>query len=95
MGLASSGNIDPSKNKPSMFEPTHGSAPDIVGKEISNPMAQILTAGIMLTHLGEESTGMELENAVKKVIELGETLTPDLGGNSKTNEVTEAIISNL
>lgn len=95
MGLASSGNIDPTKNKPSMFEPTHGSAPDIVGKEISNPMAQILTAGIMLNHLGEENAGLELENAVKKVIEIGETLTPDLGGNSKTKEVTEAIILNL
>ena len=68
MGLASSGNIDPTGKNPSMFEPTHGSAPDIVGKEISNPMAQILTAGIMLSHLGENESANELENSVKKVI---------------------------
>lgn len=95
MGLASSGNIDPTGKNPSMFEPTHGSAPDIVGKEISNPMAQILTAGIMLSHLGENDSANELENSVKKVIESGEILTPDLGGNSKTQDVTQAIISNL
>ena len=95
MGLASSGNIDTTRKNPSMFEPTHGSAPDIVGKEISNPMAQILTGGIMLSHLGETEAAKELENSVKKVIESGEILTPDLGGHSKTKEVTQAIISKL
>jgi len=58
-------------------------------------MAQILTAGIMLSHLGENDSANELENSVKKVIESGEILTPDLGGNSKTQDVTQAIISNL
>lgn len=95
MGLASSGNIDPTKNSPSMFEPTHGSAPDIAGKGIANPMAQILTAGIMMKHLGESESAEIIENSVKKVLDLGESLSPDLGGNSTTSEVTRSIISNL
>ena len=95
MGLASSGNIDPTKTSPSMFEPTHGSAPDIAGKGLANPMAQILTAGIMLRHLGENDSAEILENSVKRVLEVGESLTPDLGGNSSTDDVTKAIISNL
>jgi tartrate dehydrogenase/decarboxylase/D-malate dehydrogenase len=95
MGLASSGNVDPTKVSPSMFEPTHGSAPDIAGKGVANPMAQILTAGIMMKHLGENESAEILENSVKKVLELGESLTPDLGGSSSTSEVTRAIISNL
>ena len=95
MGLASSGNIDPTNNSPSMFEPTHGSAPDIAGKQIANPMAQILTAAIMLDHLGEKDSAKELESSVKKVLEKGETLTPDLGGQSRTNDVTDAILSLL
>ncbi|MEC7837892.1 MAG: tartrate dehydrogenase [Chloroflexota bacterium] len=95
MGLASSGNIDPTKKSPSMFEPTHGSAPDIAGKGIANPMAQILTAGIMMKHLGESESAEIIENSVKKVLDLGESLSPDLGGNSTTSEVTRSIISNL
>jgi len=95
MGLASSGNLDPTNSNPSMFEPTHGSAPDIAGKGIANPMAQILTAGIMLKHLGEKDSAIELENSVKKVLELGEVLTPDLGGSSKTNQVKEEVIKNI
>lgn len=95
MGLASSGNIDPTRTSPSMFEPTHGSAPDIAGKGIANPMAQILTAGIMMKHLGENESAEIIENSVKKVLELGESISPDLGGNSSTSEVTKSIISNL
>mgnify|MGYP003327122565 FL=1 len=78
-----------------MFEPTHGSAPDIAGKGIANPMAQILTAGIMMKHLGENESAEIIENSVKKVLELGESISPDLGGNSSTSEVTKSIISNL
>ena len=95
MGLASSGNIDPTKKSPSMFEPTHGSAPDIAGKGIANPMAQILTAGIMMKHLGEHESAEIIENSVKNVLDLGESISPDLGGNSTTSEVTRSIISNL
>lgn len=91
MGLASSANLDPTREGPSMFEPTHGSAPDIAGKGIANPMAQILTSAMMLRHLGEEKAADEVEQAVTKTLELGETLTPDLGGTSSTAAVGDAI----
>ena len=95
MGLASSANIDPEYRGPSMFEPTHGSAPDIAGQGIANPMAQILTAAMMLRHLGEEDGAREIERSVEKVLEVGETLTTDLGGNSTTAAVGDAIVANL
>lgn len=91
MGLASSANLDPTREGPSMFEPTHGSAPDIAGKGIANPMAQILTSAMMLRHLGEEKAADEVEQAVTKTLEMGETLTPDLGGTSRTAAVGDAI----
>ena len=91
MGLASSANLDPTKKGPSMFEPTHGSAPDIAGQGIANPMAQILTSAMMLRHLGEEKAAAEVEKAVTGILELGETLTPDLGGTSTTTAVGDAI----
>jgi tartrate dehydrogenase/decarboxylase/D-malate dehydrogenase len=91
MGLASSANLDPTREGPSMFEPTHGSAPDIAGKGIANPMAQVLTSAMMLRHLGEEKAAAEVEKAVSKILETGETLTPDLGGKSKTSDVGDAI----
>lgn len=91
MGLASSANLDPTREGPSMFEPTHGSAPDIAGKGIANPMAQILTAAMMLRHLGEEKAAEEVEQAVTETLEMGETLTPDLGGSSSTTAVGDAI----
>jgi tartrate dehydrogenase/decarboxylase/D-malate dehydrogenase len=91
MGLASSANLDPTRKHPSMFEPTHGSAPDIAGKGIANPMAQILTAALMLRHLGEDKAAADVEKAVTGVLKLGETLTPDLGGRSTTTAVGDAI----
>ena len=87
MGLASSANLDPTRSGPSMFEPTHGSAPDIAGKGIANPMAQILTAAMMLRHLGEEGAAADVEKAVEQTLAVGEVLTPDLGGNSTTSAV--------
>lgn len=87
MGLAASANLDPTHSGPSMFEPTHGSAPDIAGKGIANPMAQVLTSAMMLRHLGEEGAAAEIEKAVQKTLEVGEVLTPDLGGNSTTSAV--------
>jgi tartrate dehydrogenase/decarboxylase/D-malate dehydrogenase len=87
MGLASSANLDPLRRGPSMFEPTHGSAPDIAGKGIANPMAQILTSAMMLRHLGEEAAASDVERAVQETLSLGEVLTPDLGGNSTTSAV--------
>ncbi|NQW17850.1 MAG: 3-isopropylmalate dehydrogenase [Chloroflexi bacterium] len=95
MGLASSANLDPEHRGPSMFEPTHGSAPDIMGQGLANPMAQILTAAMMLRHLGEESAAVDVENSVQKVLEIGETLTTDLGGSSSTSAVGDAIVANL
>lgn len=87
MGLAASANLDPTHSGPSMFEPTHGSAPDIAGKGIANPMAQVLTSAMMLRHLGEDGAAADIEKAVQKTLEVGEVLTPDLGGNSTTSAV--------
>jgi tartrate dehydrogenase/decarboxylase/D-malate dehydrogenase len=95
LGLASSANIDPSRRHPSMFEPTHGSAPDIAGKGIANPMAQILTAGLMLRHLGQEGAAESVESAVQKVLYEARTISPDLGGTAKTSEVGDAIVAAL
>ncbi len=95
MGLAASGNIDPERRFPSMFEPVHGSAPDIVGKGVANPLAAILSAAMMLRHLGQEAPASRLEEAVFTVIQKGETLTPDLGGTSTTEEVGDAVVDVL
>jgi tartrate dehydrogenase/decarboxylase/D-malate dehydrogenase len=91
MGLASSANINPDRSVPSMFEPTHGSAPDIAGKGIANPMAQILTSAMMLRHLGEYAAAADVDAAVLQLLEQGELLTPDLGGSSTTEGVGDAI----
>ena len=91
MGLAASGNIDPEKRWPSMFEPVHGSAPDIAGKGIANPMAAILSGAMMVRHLGHGQAAVALENAVTKVLESGRYLTPDMGGQAKTAEVGDAV----
>jgi len=91
MGLASSANINPDTSVPSMFEPTHGSAPDIAGQGIANPMAQILTGAMMLRHLGEHAAAADVDAAVLQLLEQGELLTPDLGGSSTTEGVGDAI----
>ena len=91
MGLALSGNIDPERRFPSMFEPVHGSAPDIAGKGIANPFAAILSAGMMMRHLGEEGAEAAIEAAVLNVVEENEVLTPDLGGSSSTSGVGDAV----
>ena len=95
MGLAMSGNIDPERRFPSMFEPVHGSAPDIAGKGIANPLAAVLSAGMMLRHLGEEGAAAAIDAAVLHVLEENETLTPDLGGSSSTSAVGDAVVSAL
>ncbi len=95
MGLAASGNIDPERRFPSMFEPVHGSAPDISGKGIANPMAAILSAAMMLRHLGHEAAAADIDNAVLHIIAQGEILTPDLGGSSSTSQVGRAVINAL
>lgn len=95
VGLAASGNINPEKTYPSMFEPVHGSAPDIAGKGIANPMAAMLSVSLMLEHLGLEQSATALKNAVANVLKAREPLTPDLGGKAKTSDVTKAVIAAL
>ncbi len=92
IGLAPSANLDPTRRFPSMFEPVHGSAPDIAGRGVVNPMAQILSVGMMLDHFGLEEAGRSVERAVATVLREGKHRTPDLGGSSSTIEVTEAVI---
>jgi tartrate dehydrogenase/decarboxylase / D-malate dehydrogenase len=91
MGLAASANINPEKTYPSMFEPVHGSAPDIAGKGIANPLAAILSAGMMLDHLGLTKSAQALRTAVAAVLRAGKPRTPDLGGSARTEEVAEAV----
>jgi len=95
LGLASSGNISFNDDNPSMFEPTHGSAPDIAGKNLANPIAQILTGAMMLSHLGEDNAAYQIRESVIKTLKLGKNLTSDLGGNSKTDICTNDILNNL
>jgi tartrate dehydrogenase/decarboxylase/D-malate dehydrogenase len=95
MGLAPSANLDPLRRYPSMFEPVHGSAPDIAGKGLVNPLAQILSAGMMLDHLDLPEAGQEIERAVAKVLAAGKARTADLGGTSSTREVADAVLEAL
>lgn len=95
MGLAPSGNVDPERRFPSMFEPVHGSAPDIMGKGIANPMAAILSGSMMLRHLGHDDAADVVDSAVTFIVEQGEILTPDLGGSSSTSQVGDAIVGAL
>lgn len=92
IGLAPSANLDPTRRFPSMFEPVHGSAPDIAGRGLVNPLAAILSAGMMLDHLGLEQAGHSVERAVAKVLADGKVKTADLGGKSGTAEATDAVI---
>ncbi|NLD71486.1 MAG: tartrate dehydrogenase [Chloroflexi bacterium] len=91
LGIPPSANIDPTRRHPSMFEPVHGSAPDIAGQGIANPIAAIWAASMMLDHLGHEDAGSLLMEAVEAVTGAGEVRTPDLGGRSTTAEVGDAI----
>src|SRR5689334_10826469 len=89
MGLAPSANLDPLHRYPSMFEPVHGSAPDIAGKGVVNPLAAILSAAMMLEHLEATDAARNVERAVAEVLAEGRVRTPDLGGKSSTVEVTD------
>lgn len=95
IGLAPSANLDPTRRYPSMFEPVHGSAPDIAGRGIVNPLAAILSAGMMLDHLGLVDAGRAVERAVASVLAERRVRTPDLGGTNLTREVTDAVLDKL
>ena len=94
LGIAPTGNINPERTFPSMFEPIHGSAFDITGKGIANPVATFWTASMMLEHLGEHDAAARLMSAVEKVT-ARRILTPDLGGEATTELVTEAVCDQL
>ena len=91
LGVAPTANIDPERRYPSMFEPIHGSAFDITGKGIANPVATFWTACQMLDHLGEADASARLMKAVEEVCAAG-IMTPDVGGGATTAEVTDAVI---
>jgi len=95
MGLAPSANLDPLRRFPSMFEPVHGSAPDIAGKGVVNPLATILSAGMLLDHLEMTDAAACVERAVAAVLAEERVRTPDLGGSSSTQEVAEAVLEKL
>lgn len=92
IGIAAGANINPEKEFPSMFEPVHGSAPDIAGKGIANPIACFWTAAMMLEHLGEKEAADLLMTSIETLTAAKKVLTKDLGGTAKTTEVTEEII---
>jgi tartrate dehydrogenase/decarboxylase/D-malate dehydrogenase len=94
MGIAASANLDPDGRFPSMFEPVHGSAPDIAGQGIANPIGTIWSAALMLDHLGLADAAAQLMRALEATTASG-TLTPDLGGRATTTQVTDAILDNL
>jgi tartrate dehydrogenase/decarboxylase / D-malate dehydrogenase len=91
IGLAPSANLNPEREFPSMFEPVHGSAPDITGKGIANPIAQIWSGAMMMEHLGETKAARAIEKAVEAVLAQSDVRTPDLGGKASTRDVGDAI----
>jgi tartrate dehydrogenase/decarboxylase/D-malate dehydrogenase len=95
MGLAPSANLDPARRHPSMFEPVHGSAPDIAGKGIVNPLATILSVEQLLDHLGLEAAARDVGRAVAAVLAETNVRTPDLGGESTTAETAAAVLARL
>lgn len=95
MGLAAGANINPEREFPSMFEPIHGSAPDIAGLGEADPLATIWSASQMLEFFGHKECADKVLSAIEEVLVDGENLTPDLGGTGKTEEVGSAVISKL
>ena len=95
LGLAASANLDPTKNHPSLFEPVHGSAPDIAGQGRANPIGAIWSGALMLRHLGLTEEAARVEQAVTSVLADTTVRTADLGGSASTEEVADAVISAL
>lgn len=91
IGLAPSSNLNPERNFPSLFEPVHGSAPDIAGKGIANPVAAIRSGAMMIDFLGETEASSMVENVIEAYLSEGKILSKDLGGNSSTSEVGSEI----
>src|SRR5579863_4843588 len=95
IGIAAGANLDPTKRYPSMFEPVHGSAPDIAGKGIANPIGQIWSGAMMLNHLGETKAAAAIERGIEEVLTKPEYRTPDVGGKATTEFVDTAIAESL
>jgi tartrate dehydrogenase/decarboxylase/D-malate dehydrogenase len=95
MGLAPAANLNPEHEFPSMFEPVHGSAPDIAGKGLANPVAQAWSGAMILRHLGEASAAQIVEDAIANALARSGPRTPDIGGNATTSELGEAIRSGI
>ena len=95
MGLAPSGNLNPEREYPSLFEPVHGSAPDIAGKGIANPVAQIWSGAMMLDHLGEKEAARAVERAIFNVLASASVRTRDIGGTASTQDMGEAIMAEV
>ena len=95
MGLAAGANLNPERRFPSMFEPIHGSAPDIAGKMISNPLATVWSASQMLDFFGKEKWGARLIEIIEEILVDGKVLTPDLGGTAHTSEVGDEVVRKL
>ncbi len=92
IGIAPAANLNPARDFPSMFEPVHGSAPDIAGRGIANPIGAIWTAAMMLDHLGHLEAAAEVERAIAAVLAAREVRTPDLGGTATTTSFTQAVL---
>jgi tartrate dehydrogenase/decarboxylase / D-malate dehydrogenase len=95
LGIPASANLDPERRSPSLFEPVHGSAPDIAGRGIANPIATFWAVSLMLDHLGEPRAARALLEAVERVAAAGEVRTPDIGGSATTRAVSDAVIAAL
>lgn len=95
LGLSPSANINPEKEYPSMFEPVHGSAPDIAGKGIANPIAQIWSTALMLEHLGREDLSAKVIQAIEDVLAEGTVKTADIGGTATTKQMGSAIVEKI
>lgn len=92
MGLAAGANLNPERVFPSMFEPVHGSAPDIAGRGIANPLATVWSASQLLDHLGHPQWGARLIDTIERLLVEAKTLTPDLGGTASTQRVGDAVV---
>ncbi|MCE0495223.1 tartrate dehydrogenase [Vibrio salinus] len=95
IAIAPSANINPEKNYPSMFEPVHGSAPDIAGKNIANPIGAVWAGAMMMQHLGYDAIHDDILAGIERVLKQKEALTRDMGGTSSTSEFTDALITQL
>lgn len=93
IGIAPSANLNPEGEFPSMFEPVHGSAPDIAGQGKANPLGQVWAASMMLDHLGQEEAGKALLDTMEHVLEKTTVRTPDIGGSATTDEVSDALVA--